>query len=137
MQIRRVSVSLAVLALALAACATREGRIREQQDLFDGYPARVQQLIREGRVAPGFTPDMVLIALGDPDERSVLVREKGDTHVWGYVRSRPSIGIGIGGGGSSMGGGLRMGSGGGVDYTAIVHFEKGRVSEARFFERPE
>ena len=54
------------LALLLAGCATPEKRIQQNQDLFDSFPVAAQARIRGGQIDLGFTPDMVRIALGDP-----------------------------------------------------------------------
>ena len=78
------------------------------------------------------------MALGDPDETSTEIGEGGDTLMWGYTRSRPGISIGLGGGsvggGRSMGGGVGMGSGPKKDYTAIIEFREGKVTNARYFD---
>ena len=58
--------------------------------------------------------------------------------MWGYIRSRPGISIGLGGGsfsgGGGVGGGVGMGTGPTRNYTAIIEFRGGKVTNARFFD---
>jgi hypothetical protein len=79
---------LAVLVLCaglLAACSTPEARIKRNRAVFDALPAAEQALIREGKVGVGFTPDMVLLAVGDPDQRWLRTDAKGQSEVWTYT----------------------------------------------------
>jgi hypothetical protein len=69
----------------LAACSTPEARIRRNQALFDSLPAAEQALIREGKVAVGFTPEMVRLAVGDPDQRWIRTDAQGQTEIWSYT----------------------------------------------------
>jgi len=64
--LRQTSLLLAAAALAtiLAACASTDSRIRDNQSTFDQLPPPVQQQIRAGQVGLGFTPQMVQMALG-------------------------------------------------------------------------
>ena len=57
---------LAAAALVLTACNTIDSRIGRQQALFDSYPPNVQQNIRNGVIEVGYTPEMVVMALGEP-----------------------------------------------------------------------
>ena len=128
-----------LLALSLACASTPDSRIKKKQDLFDRYPAEVQANIRMGKVEPGYDEEMTRLALGEPDETSTELREDGETLMWGYTRSRPGVSVGLGGGsfGGSrgMGGGVAMGSGPEKDYTAIIEFQEGKVTKARYFDR--
>ena len=132
-------ILLALFALSIACASTPASRIKKQQALFDSYPAEVQANIRMGKVAPGYDQEMTRLALGEPDETSTEVREDGETLMWGYTRSRPGVSVGLGGGsfgsGRGMGGGVAMGSGPERDYTAIIEFQGGKVTKARYFER--
>lgn len=69
----------------LAACATPEARIKRNQAVFDALPAAEQALIREGKVGVGFTPDMVLLAVGDPDQRWTRTDAQGRAEIWSYT----------------------------------------------------
>lgn len=73
------------LAVLLAGCATPAKRIQQNQELFDSFPVAAQARIRGGQVDLGFTPDMVRIALGEP-QRQMLRRENGgETEIWLYL----------------------------------------------------
>jgi hypothetical protein len=130
---------LVALALLSIACASTEKRIEKQQALFDTYPADVQATIRSGKVALGFDEAMVQMALGEPDETSTEIRQDGEILTWGYTRSSPGVSIGLGGlggagGGVGVGGGVGLGSGPRKNYTAIVEFRGGKVSNVRYFD---
>jgi hypothetical protein len=74
-----------LLALSLGGCATPEARISRNPELFAALSASDQQTIREGRAAIGFTPDMVRLALGDPDRMAVRTDASGTTEIWRYT----------------------------------------------------
>jgi len=122
---------LAALALAVG-CATTEKRIESDQALFDSYEPAVQQNIRNGIIEVGYTPEMVEMALGEPDRKDHIEAPEGATEVWTYQKSRPGIGIGLG---SGVGVGSRTGIGTGVSVgkpatkedQAVVEFVDGRV----------
>jgi hypothetical protein len=129
----------ALVLLSLACASTPEKRIEEQQALFDSYPADVQATIRSGKVALGYDEDMVRMALGEPDETSTELRQDGEILTWGYTKSSPGVsiglgGLGMGGGGVGIGGGVGVGSGPKKNYTAIVEFRAGKVSNVRSFD---
>ena len=69
----------------LAACSTPEARIRRQSDFFATLALAQQELIREGRIAIGFTPELVRLALGDPDRVWSRKDETGTGEVWSYT----------------------------------------------------
>ena len=127
-----------IIALTLACASTPDSRISENQPLFDGYSKEVQSNLRMGKVDIGYDEQMVQMALGEPDETSVEMSETGETVMWGYTRSRPGISVGLGGGsfggGGGMGGGASMGTGPRRDYTAIIEFRGGKVTNARYFD---
>lgn len=58
---------LVFLALVGAsACSTSDSRIQERGAAFAQLDPATQAAIRRGELAPGFTPDMVYMALGRP-----------------------------------------------------------------------
>jgi hypothetical protein len=74
------------VALLLAAgCATPERRIAANPALFASFPPSAQQLIRQGRIDIGFSPDMVRMALGGPSRLRERVTAEGRTEVWVYT----------------------------------------------------
>jgi hypothetical protein len=134
----RLCVIASLLALALACASTPASRIKEDQALFDSFPAAARSKIREGKIELGYDQDMVRLALGEPDDTSTEIGENGETLMWGYTRSRPGISIGLGGGSfggnTAMGGGVGMGSGPRKDYVTIIEFRENRVANARYFD---
>jgi hypothetical protein len=89
---RRAVILALCLLLALVGCASvqelRDRRIAENQELFDSFPAEIQEQVRQGQVEVGFSADMVRLAWGPPDQ--VFTRTSRDRHatVWGYTRVR-------------------------------------------------
>lgn len=84
----RSAVFALPLLLLLAGCAsTPEKRIAENQAAFDALPVAAQARIRGGQIDLGFTPDMVGIALGEPQRKLVRRTADGSTEVWLYVET--------------------------------------------------
>lgn len=131
------STTLAFLALAVvffAGCASTSRRISRNQELFDTFPADVQAGIRAGNVDVGFTPEMVMMALGEPDRRYTRITEHGAFEVWAYrsrATPRVSLGLGIGGGSgrTSVGTSVGVATGGDrADDRVRVVFSNGKVT---------
>ncbi len=80
---------LACLALPLAAllagCASPQQRIQQNQAVFDSFPVAVQARIRGGQIDLGFTPEMVRIALGEPERKVSRRAIAGNAEIWLYV----------------------------------------------------
>lgn len=72
-------------ALMFAGCASTDRRIREHAELYERLPPEQQLLIREGRVALGFTPEMVYLAVGEPDRKWTRTDADGRSEVWSYT----------------------------------------------------
>jgi len=122
-----------LLALLLVACAsTPQQRIAEQRSAFDAYPPAVQQQIRRGQVAVGFTPDMVRLALGKPDRVVTRTSASGSSELWIYRNHAPLLGFSLGfgsfGGGFGSGVGVGTSTGGSGAERSRVTFERGRVT---------
>ena len=118
----------------LAACSTIDRRIADHRADFDRYPPQVQQQIRAGQVAVGFTPEQVRMALGKPDRVIEQTDPSGQTLQWIYTRSVPSLSFGLGGfggGSTAVGGGVGVTTPGGSAERARVVFRDGRVSEVQ------
>jgi hypothetical protein len=81
------------IGLWLAGCATPDARIKKNQALFDSLPAEAQGQIREGKVSLGFTPEMVKLAVGEPDRRAIRTDAAGRTEVWSYTRYEAADGL--------------------------------------------
>ena len=119
------------LALLLAGCATPEKRIQQNQDLFDSFPVAAQARIRGGQIDLGFQPEMVRIALGDPQRKLVRRTAEGEAEVWLYidfVRRYDRQHVDIDGLSASGPGGLRsMGGSAWINVEQIQPFVRVRV----------
>lgn len=82
-----------VCLLGAPACATRDARIKRNQALFESLAPATQSLIREGKVAIGFTAEEVLLALGDPDQRWVRKDASGSSEIWSYTTYDSAAGV--------------------------------------------
>lgn len=127
----------AAVAVALAGCSTTGSRIRAHQAVFDSYPESVQQNLREGIIEVGYTPEMVLIALGEPDRKADVVTGEAASEVWTWWRNSPGIGFGLGswnslGANVGLGTGISVGDRARREEQAVVEFVSSRV---RRFER--
>jgi len=109
-------IPLLMLLGLLTSCATPESRIADHRSAFEQFSPEIQQKIRTGQVDVGFTPEMVVMALGEPARKFTRKTERGDTEVWSYHDDSPkfSFGLGVGSGnrGSSIGGGVGVSTGG-------------------------
>jgi hypothetical protein len=127
-------ILFACLFLALAGCVTTPAeRIEKGRSAYASWPPDVQARVKAGEVAPGFTPEQVRMALGDPDRVFTSVTGAGTEEVWAYRNHRPRItfGIGMGGGGGSgfVSGATMVSTGGNYpDEVLRVTFAGGRVS---------
>lgn len=133
----------AVLALAaglLCACATaptRAQRIKANAQEFSSFPPDVQANIRAGRIETGYTPDMVLMAFGEPKRRYTETSERGVTEVWTYTEEAPRVGgmfsLGFGGGRGPFGYGIGISEAGSphvLERTRVI-FQNGLVIDVQ------
>ena len=75
-----------LLGLVLAAgCSTPQTRIRQNPELFNSLAPSDQELIKQGKVAVGFTPEMVKLAVGEPDRVYTRTDAKGKNESWVYT----------------------------------------------------
>jgi len=117
---------LSSLALLLAAgCSTPADRIAKNQAAFDQFPPDVQNNIRHGQVAMGYTYTMVELALGKPDHMFTSTTPQGTTETWVYISNKPHISVGVGT--SSYGGGSSTAVGVGVSNDSYGPDERMRV----------
>ena len=133
MNIFRTSLMVLLASALLAACATPGSRIRQNEGVYNSYPPAVQEKIRAGQADIGFTPDMVRLALGEPDRKFSRISAEGNSEVWAYRDSSPLFSFGVGGGsyggGGFGGGGVGVSTGGdqGDDKLRLV-FVNGAVT---------
>lgn len=81
-----IALLAALIGLALTAgCQSpRASRIQEHAALFASLDPATQQIIRDGLVAPGFSPELTYMALGKPNQVSSVATEHGTVEVWKY-----------------------------------------------------
>lgn len=124
----------AVFTFALVAgCSTVDSRIAKNRAEFSSWPPAVQDKVVAGKIDLGFTPEQVLMALGEPDRRFTRTTADGTTAVWSYRDHGPKIsfGLGLGFGGRRSGGfgGVVLGPGYQDDEQLGVVFDRtGKVS---------
>ncbi len=77
---------LLLCVLALVGCATPETRIRQNPQLFASFPPDVQDKVRGGHIALGFSQPAVRMALGDPDRvYHRITSTNTPNEVWAYT----------------------------------------------------
>lgn len=81
----RLFLPVLTSALLLAACASPQSRIERNPDTFQSLNAEQQALVKEGKVAIGFSEAAVKLALGQPQRVSQRTDEKGRSTVWRYI----------------------------------------------------
>jgi hypothetical protein len=127
----------AAAGLLWAGCSTVDSRIAKNRDVFNTWPAGVQDKVVVGQIDIGFTPDQVRVALGEPDRVFTRTTGDGTSQVWSYRDRGPrfSFGVGVGmgsfGGRSGSFGGIGIGSDAGYrddEKMGIVFDASGRVS---------
>lgn len=81
----RTILLLIILSASLSACVTPETRIREHPQIYARATPKQQSLISRGRIALGFSPAFVRLALGRPDRVTERTDSKGTEVIWHYV----------------------------------------------------
>jgi hypothetical protein len=80
-----LTLGVAAAAISLfAGCNTFNSRARQMSGVYDSLPASEQQRLQRGTINVGDTPEMVYIALGNPDERRELLTADGAQNTWVY-----------------------------------------------------
>ncbi len=124
---------------ALGGCASSpDSRIKKEQAAFEAMPTEVQEQIRAGDVAVGFTQLQVTLARGKPDRVGKRTSASGLEEVWTYERraSGLGVGLGIGGGSGGLGGGVGVSSGGRAPEIELrVIFAGGVVTAVEDYRR--
>jgi hypothetical protein len=137
MKTKLLLCATAACVLIAAGCSTVDSRIAKNRELFNSWPAAVQDKVAVGQIDIGFTPDQVRMALGDPDRVFSRTTADGTSQVWSYRDRVPRFGFGIGVGTGSFGrrggsfGTLGVAMGGGYhddEKLGVVFDSAGHVS---------
>jgi len=83
-----------VLAFGLSGCAHGpEARIKRHETLYAQLTPEEQDLIRKGEIRPGYTADMVKLALGEPSSvlRGRRNKDKQMVETWSYTDKTTDI----------------------------------------------
>lgn len=127
----RIFTSLLLSTLLFGCASSPDARIQAHQAAYDRLSPEDQGKVRGGHVDVGFTPEMVLMALGEPDRRYTRTTADGTDEVWAYADrgGHFSIGIGIAGGGGSGGAaaGVAVGNGDRRDDKVRIVFHNEHV----------
>ncbi len=80
-----VSCLLLCLLVLLAGCETLDSRLARNQTILLNLPPEHQSLIRQGRIAVGFTPEEVYLAWGAPSHKAITESVQGRLETWSYT----------------------------------------------------
>lgn len=72
----------------LAACSTPESRIEKNPAAYASFPPDVQASVKQGKISIGYTPDMVFVAWGKPDNKKQIIEANVKKDLWIYLGSR-------------------------------------------------
>ena len=87
-----------VLAVVLfAGCNTFERRAQEKSTAFSTLTPAQREQLEHGSISIGDTPDMVYIALGEPDEKRETTSAHGHETIWIYNQYQRDPAFPIGG----------------------------------------
>src|SRR5690349_5906347 len=90
-------------ALFFSGCATPESRISKNPELYNGLPARQQQLVAQGQIAPGMSRNAVWLAWGGPGQKVDGYARGNATETWVYFTTTTAYPYGYGYGGFGYG----------------------------------
>lgn len=85
----------AFLAVWTVGCSTPAARIRKNPETFARLTPDEQTMIRNGQIGLGFTPEMVRLALGEPDHIHTRTDQTGTSEIWSYTSDDTPDGIGF------------------------------------------
>ena len=80
----KLRLTLLAVLLGLTGCSTFEKRAEQKSEVYARLDAETQGKLKQGLVEIGYSPDMVYIALGTPDQRNETVTAKGRKEIWIY-----------------------------------------------------
>jgi hypothetical protein len=111
-----VFLALVTVGLVSGCGSAQINRIDKYREVYETWPIEVRQAVLDGKVEPGMTPEMVVVAWGEPTEKVNRSNSATDEEIWVY-RKGGSDGMMMpaGGGmypGASYPGGMGVGMGG-------------------------
>lgn len=80
----KLRLTVLAVVLGLTGCSTFEKRAEQKSEVYALLDAETQGKLKQGLVEIGYSPDMVYIALGTPDQRNETVTAKGRQEIWIY-----------------------------------------------------
>jgi len=89
---------VALGAFLVAGCSTPSSRIANSPGVFNALTPEQQDLVKQGKVAPGFSMDAVKLAIGDPSRVTIHTDQTGQRQIWHYVTYEDYNGVIIYGG---------------------------------------
>lgn len=96
-------VGLIAAGMAAGCASSQMSRIDRNRDLYETWPIEIRQAVLDGNVEPGMTPDMVLVAWGEPTE--VITQSSSGDEIWVYQSGGHPGSVYVPGGGVYPGGG--------------------------------
>jgi hypothetical protein len=113
---RNHPVFLALLAAGLVSgCGSPQmSRIDKNRDIYEQWPLDVKQAVLDGKVEPGMTQDMVVVAWGQPTEKINRSNAANDEEIWIYRKGGDDGTIMMPAGGPSYPGGMYPSNTGGI-----------------------
>ena len=87
-------ITAAVGALFFGGCSTPESRISKNPELYNSLPARQQQLVTQGQIAPGMSRNAVWLAWGGAEQKINGYALGNATETWVYYTTTTAYGYG-------------------------------------------
>ena len=103
----------ACIALLAACSPTPSDRIAKNMPVYQQLPKEQQVKVARGELEKGMSPEAVLLAWGEPEQKMAGWSNGKNTERWIYTRSGTGWSLGLGGGGF-RGRDSGVGTGGGV-----------------------
>jgi hypothetical protein len=79
-----VTLVAILCAAGLTGCSTFNSRAQEKAATYNALTPQTQQRLEKGKIHIGDTPDMVFIALDNPDAKREITTSNGAESVWIY-----------------------------------------------------
>ena len=114
------TAALAVLAFSSCATQNPQARIANNPAQFNNLSEKHKQLVEQGQIAKGMSPDAVLLAWGQPERRTEGSAGGVSTMRWDYAGLKPVYNTGFYGGYGYGGGGYGRYGRRGYPYVGVT-----------------